>query len=65
MAPSHDYRVKYYDHDGAARILRPKSAAEDTPEHMDFMLEHYVESGISTGGHIEEFVRGFRWVVFE
>ena len=60
-----DFRVVYHDPQGKARVLRPASQAEDTADAMAFKLEHYVESGYAIGGHIESFVRGIGWVVFD
>ena len=60
-----EYRVIYHTPDGKPRKLWPGHEAEDTPEHLTFMLEHHVESGSATGGHLETYVRGIGWVMDE
>lgn len=63
MSSRPDYRTVYYDHDGRTHLVWPKNAAEDTEDGMTFLLEHYVESGYATGGHLETNVRGIGWVM--
>ena len=64
-APNHEYRAIVYEHEGKSKAILPTNAAEDTAEHMEFMIDHYCESGYATGGHIETFVLGIGWVVFD
>ena len=58
-----EFRAVYYDHDGKPHVIRPTNAADDTEDGMAFQLEHFVESGYATGGHLETFVTGIGWVV--
>ena len=58
-----EFRAVYHDHDGKAHVIRPKNSAEDTEDEMAFLLEHYVESGYATGGHLEAYVANIGWVV--
>ena len=57
------FRVIYHDAHGKPHVLRPANEAEDTDEQMTVKLEHYVEKGLATGGHIETYVDGIGWVV--
>jgi hypothetical protein len=63
--PTHEYRAIYHDREGKPRVIRPANAADDTPDQIGRVLEQYIETGLATGGHVETFVPGIGWVVFD
>lgn len=60
-----DFQIVYHDHNGKSHVIRPKTKAEDTEDHMVLQLEYYVKNGYVTGGHIESYVRGIGWVIHD
>ncbi|MCO6042757.1 hypothetical protein NG895_02445 [Aeoliella sp. ICT_H6.2] len=55
--PPSEYRVVLYDgEEGPARYVYPERPTDDDVTTMVELLEHYVESGYATGGHVEQLV---------
>ena len=65
-ATTPQYRLVWYADDGKRHVSTPASCGGDKWDELSRFLDHIVDAGCATGGHIEEritFVDGPQWVV--
>ena len=65
-ATTPQYRLVWYANDEMRYVAMPASRDRDKWQELSSLLDHFVNTGRATGGHIEElvtFVDGPQWVV--